>query len=162
MKPVQPRPAMRIGLISDTHDFLDPRLATLFAGVEHILHAGDVGRNTILVQLERIAPVTAVLGNTDTGLALRETEVIELAAKRFLVHHIVNPEAPAEALQRRLLADRPDVVVFGHTHQAFARTIGGIFFVNPGYAGRPRFGQPRSVAVLECEDGRLHLTHVPL
>src|SRR4026208_1469617 len=78
---------MLIGLISDTHDFLDPRVPSLFKGVEHILHAGDIGRMSILVALERIAPVTAVLGNTDAGLDVRETEVIELAGRKFLLHH---------------------------------------------------------------------------
>ncbi len=87
---------MKIGVISDTHNFLDPKVADLFAGVEHILHAGDVGNWPILSELETIAPVTAVYGNTDMGLPLKETEVVELAGWKFLVHHIVNPLAPTD------------------------------------------------------------------
>ncbi|HAV64105.1 MAG TPA: YfcE family phosphodiesterase, partial [Verrucomicrobiales bacterium] len=58
---------MRIGVISDTHGYLDPKIPALFQGVEHILHAGDIGYASIILELEQIAPVTAVLGNTDIG-----------------------------------------------------------------------------------------------
>jgi putative phosphoesterase len=63
---------VKVGVISDTHDYLDPRVTELFAGVEHILHAGDVGSAWITFQLEQIAPVTAVIGNTDSQLSLKE------------------------------------------------------------------------------------------
>ncbi|MCL4789843.1 MAG: metallophosphoesterase family protein, partial [Verrucomicrobia bacterium] len=84
---------MKIGVISDTHGFLDPKVSKLFAGVDHILHGGDVGPYTLLAELAAIAPVTAVLGNTDTWLQLKLTEFVELGGRRFLVHHIVNPHA---------------------------------------------------------------------
>ena len=72
---------MTVGLISDTHGFWDDRIPTLFAGVDHILHAGDIGDPSILMGLERIAPVTAVMGNCDgPPLDAREIEVIDLAA----------------------------------------------------------------------------------
>ena len=61
---------MKLGIISDTHSFLDPRIAQIFDGVEHILHAGDVGPHSLLLELGAIAPVTAVLGNTDGGVVL--------------------------------------------------------------------------------------------
>jgi uncharacterized protein len=144
---------MKIGLISDTHDHFDPRLPVLFQEVEHILHAGDIGRATVLGQLERIAPVTAVLGNNDLDLCLPSFAVIQLASKKFLLHHIVNPHSPSEALRQRLLRDQPEVVVGGHSHTADFTTLGTVLFINPGYAGRPRFGQPRSVAILHCGDG---------
>jgi putative phosphoesterase len=145
---------MRIGVISDTHNFLDPKVAKLFQGVEHILHAGDVGSVRIVHELEQIAPVTAVMGNTDgPELAIRETEVIGLAERKFLVHHIVDPHALSEGLEQRLRREQPQVVVFGHTHKPFCETIGTTLFFNPGYAGKSRFGMPRSVAVLHCKDG---------
>ena len=76
---------MRIGVISDTHDFLDPKVPILFAGVEHVLHAGDIGGHLVLLELEQIAPVTAVGGNTDDpGYHYRETQAVELAGRRFL------------------------------------------------------------------------------
>ena len=85
--------SMKIGVISDTHGWLDPKLFRLFAGVEHILHAGDIGSDGIAVGLEAVAPVTAVLGNTDSSPIFRLTEVVALAGRKFLVHHIVNPRA---------------------------------------------------------------------
>ena len=146
---------MKIGLISDTHDYLDPRVPELFAGVDHILHAGDVGRSLLIVELEQIAPVTAVTGNTDEGLPLRETELITLGGKKFLIHHIVTPGVGSPRIERRLREDAPDVVMFGHTHKPFAQQVGSILYFNPGYAGRQRFDLPRSVAVMEIQRGTI-------
>jgi uncharacterized protein len=142
---------VKIGVISDTHGFLDPKIPELFAGVGHILHAGDVGDPMIELELKFIAPVTLVVGNNDPGLPFKETEVITLAGRKFLIHHIVNPLAPADKLKLRLAKERSDVVVFGHTHKPFCGTLGGILFFNPGYAGKPRFGAERSVAILHCD-----------
>ena len=147
---------MKLGVISDTHNFLDPRIPGIFKGVDHILHAGDVGMPFILLELEQIAPVTAVLGNTDSCLTLWETEVAELAGKNFLIHHIVDPSHLSEVARRRITLAKPDVVVFGHTHKAFHQQIGDILYLNPGYAGKPRFAQPRSVAILHCKEGPIH------
>jgi uncharacterized protein len=143
---------VKIGVISDTHDFFDPKIPGLFAGVEHILHAGDIGSAFITFELEQIAPVTAVAGNTDTDLPFKETEIVKLAARKFFVHHIVNPYSPADRIKNRIAREHPDAVVFGHTHQPFCEMIGGILFFNPGYAGRARFGMERSVAVLHCDE----------
>lgn len=143
---------MRIGVISDTHNHFDPKIPTLFNGVDHILHAGDIGLPWIIVELESIAPVTAVLGNNDHGLHFRETEVLILAARKFLVHHIVDVFRPAEPLTRRIAREKPDVVIFGHSHKPFNEVRDGILYFNPGYAGKSRFGQPRSVAVLHCTE----------
>lgn len=140
-----------IGVISDTHNFLDPKVPELFADVDHILHAGDIGQARLILELEQIAPVTAVSGNTDDpGLHFRQTEVVELDGRKFLIHHIVNPHAPDETLQRRLDREKPAVVIFGHTHKPFSETIGATLFFNPGYAGKSRFGMPRTVAILHC------------
>ena len=143
---------MKLGIISDTHDYFDPRIPELFKGVDHILHAGDVGSQWILFQLEQIAPVTAVIGNTDQGLRLKETEVIELGERKFLVHHIVEPREIDDPLQKRINRAKPDVVVFGHTHKRFCQILGGILFFNPGYAGKQRFNLDRSVAILQWTD----------
>ena len=142
---------MKIGIVSDTHGFLDPKITKLFAGVDHILHAGDVGPYSLLLELEAIAPVTAVLGNTDTWLQIKLTESVELAGRTFLVHHIVNPHALTDDLKDRIKSKQPDVVVFGHTHKSFCETLGDILFFNPGYAGKQRFALERSVAVLHCD-----------
>ena len=154
---------MRIGVISDTHNYLDPRIAGLFAGVEHILHAGDIGLPSILLELQEVAPVTAVSGNTDDpGFHYRQTQTVELAGRKFLLHHIVNPHSPDDSLQELIARERPDVVVFGHTHKPFSQIIGEILFFNPGYAGKPRFGMERSVAILESSGSRLRSEYFTL
>ena len=140
-----------IGVLSDTHGYLDPQVAEVLADVDHVLHAGDVGPARVLAELEALAPVTAVLGNTDASVTLRDTELVELAGRKFLVHHIVNPRALREPFTSLIERARPDVVVFGHTHRRFCETIGGILFLNPGYAGAPKVGQERSVAILHCD-----------
>ena len=153
---------MKIGVISDTHNYFDPRIPTLFEGVEHILHAGDVGLPMIVLELENIAPVTVVLGNNDSGLDYQETEVIQLAGRKFLVHHIVDIHRASETVRRRIEHEEPDVVVFGHSHKPFNQVIGRTLYFNPGYAGRPRFNQPRSMAILHCDDTSIRAEFVPL
>lgn len=153
---------MKLGIISDTHGHLDPRVETLFEGVDHILHAGDIGNPIIELELKFIAPVTVVLGNVDDGLHFKETEVVTLAAKKFLIHHIVNPRALSDSLQNRIHRSRPDAVIFGHTHKRFAETIGGIFFFNPGYAGQPKFGLERSIALLHLDGPEIRHEFIPL
>lgn len=144
---------MLIGVISDTHGFLDPQVLKLFANVEHILHGGDIGPVRILHELEQIAPVTAVSGNTDLGLVCPEFETVVLAGRRVFVQHIVDPDRLDQTLERRLRANPVDVVVFGHTHQPYARRHGETLFLNPGSAGRKRFNLPRTVALLRIENG---------
>ena len=142
---------MKIGVISDTHNFLDPKIHEIFAGVNHILHAGDIGNASLIAELEAIAPVTAVYGNTDMGLPFKETEVIKLGTRKFLIHHIANPLAPDDRLKQRIARAQPQVVVFGHTHRTFCETIGGVLYFNPGSAGKPKFGMGRTVAILHCD-----------
>ena len=153
---------MKIGVISDTHNFLDPKIHELFAGVGHILHAGDIGNATIISELELIAPVTAVYGNNDMNLPFRETEIIELAARKFLVHHIINPHAPGERVLERIARELPDVIVFGHTHKRFCETMGWILFFNPGYSGKPKLNLERSAAILHCDEKEIRAEFLPL
>ncbi len=154
---------MKIGVISDTHNFLDPGVRAIFAGVEHILHAGDIGRPGILLALEEIAPVIAVLGNTDeAGFGYALTQSITLADRKFLLHHIVDPHKPSQTVSDAIARENPDVIVFGHTHKPFAREMGGRLYFNPGYAGKRRFGLERSVAILHCAQGELRPEYVVL
>ncbi len=148
---------MKIGLISDTHGYLDPRVHDIFAGVSHILHGGDIGYDEIIFELQSIAPVTAVLGNNDAGLTYRETEVVTLAEKKFLAHHILVPRAPHSVIREAIDRETPDVVVFGHSHQPHNEVIGRTLYVNPGYSGKPRFRLERSVALLHIEDDGLRM-----
>lgn len=146
---------MKIGVLSDTHDYLDPKVLRIFKGVDHILHGGDIGLTAIILQLESLAPVTAVIGNCDTHQFYPETEVVKLAEHKFLVHHIVDAHALPESLKRKVAKEQPSAVIFGHTHKPFCEHIGGTLFFNPGYSGKPRFNLPRSIAILHCEDGAI-------
>jgi putative phosphoesterase len=141
---------MRIGVISDTHGLLRPEALTTLTGVEHILHAGDVGDVTILDRLRLIAPVTAIRGNVDTEgpcSLLPDTEIIELAGCLIYMVHArewmnILPEAAGVGL-----------VVFGHSHKPGIEHTGGTLYLNPGSAGPRRFKLPISIAKVSIEEG---------
>lgn len=153
---------MKLGLISDTHGFLDPRLMRIFHGVEHILHAGDIGPDYLIAQLESVAPVTAVLGNNDASPCFPLTKTVGIGELKFLVHHIVSPHALTDELRTRIARERPDAVVFGHSHKQFCERIDGVLFINPGYAGKPKFGAERSVALLEADGKDMQVKFITL
>ncbi len=160
--PSNPDQILRIGLISDTHGFLDPKIPSLFGGVSHILHAGDIGNFTIIRDLENIAPTTAVIGNTDVGLDYRETEVIVMGGQTFLLHHIVDRNDLDRGLEQQIQKAKVRIVVFGHTHQQCRENLNGCLFLNPGYSGRPKFQQPRSVAILSVIKTEITVEFLPL
>jgi uncharacterized protein len=146
---------MRVGVISDTHNLLRPEVFDRFAGVEHIVHAGDIGEPDLLAELEAIAPVTAVWGNTD-GWSLRhrvpEVAHVELAGARVTVIHGQQWGAPNPQKAAKAFPDR-DLVVFGHSHQAVIERVGSVLALNPGSAGAARFGVAPTVAIAEISDG---------
>ena len=139
---------MQLGLISDTHGHVPHSVHEALAGVDYILHAGDVGPMDIITELEAIAPVRAVLGNTDYGITLPESRVEEFWGERILIHHIVDVDYPSQIVRELLKSETPDIVVFGHTHVSFDDLRGGIRYINPGSASRPRGGTAASVAIL--------------
>ena len=136
---------LRIGLISDTHGLYRPEITDIFAGVDAIFHAGDIGKPAVLGELQKIAPVTAVLGNVDLPPwfpGFETTAVVDLAGKRFLVLHNIDEidlDPGAAAI---------DAVIFGHSHKPSARERDGVWYINPGSAGIPRFGKPVSVGIM--------------
>jgi uncharacterized protein len=147
---------MRIGVISDTHGLLRPEVFDVFARVDHILHAGDVGPASILDELGAIAPVTAVYGNTD-GWALRrrlpQVATLELDGFTIVVTHGDQLGSPTP---EKLQTEFPDaeIIVFGHTHRPVLTLVDVVVTVmNPGGAGRRRFDLPASVGILELEPG---------
>lgn len=154
---------MLVGVIADTHGYLDPRAAAALRGVELILHAGDVGGQPILTALTAIAPVQAVAGNTDAGTplarSLPESLSLRLAGVAVYVTHIGGPPA---RLVGALPTPRPQVYIFGHSHVALHEEHDGVLFLNPGAAGRPRFGGGLSVALLDIAAGRATARIVPL
>ena len=146
-------PARVVGLISDTHGLVRPEVHGALAGVELILHAGDVGGDEVLLELGTIAPVLAVHGNTDPagtpGLA-REI-VREIGGTTIHVSHGHELGSPTPA---RLLAAYPQaVLVYGHTHRALVTRAEGRLVVNPGAAGPRRFDVVPSVARLTIAAG---------
>jgi putative phosphoesterase len=143
---------MRIGLISDTHGLLRPEAVEALAGVERILHAGDIGTAEILTQLAKIAPVTAVRGNNDKGrwaTRLADVEVVTLQKLRVYVLHDIAD------LERDPVSAGFAAVIFGHSHRAKVEDRGGVLFVNPGSAGPRRFKLPVTVGYLEIARGKI-------
>ncbi|HEX6289866.1 MAG TPA: metallophosphoesterase family protein [Herpetosiphonaceae bacterium] len=145
---------MRIGVISDTHGVFHPSIPTHFAGVEQILHAGDIGKAEIIRQLESIAPVLAVTGNVDWGGPLDRqhprVQRLELSGCAIYMTHIGG--TPSE-LRGRLPTPRPDVYICGHSHIALLQRHDDVLFLNPGSAGPARFGRKPSLAILTIEAG---------
>ena len=158
---------MKLGVISDTHAYFDPRLPEMLAGVDAILHAGDVGSREVLDDLDAIAKVHAVRGNIDSAsLKLRPSikrkfEDVQVAVQ----HQLTIPQAELEAwadgeMLGKLHPERRDaflagfdtetrVVIFGHSHQPCLVKLGNKLFFNPGSAGQQRFSLPRCFGVLE-------------
>lgn len=155
---------VRIGLISDTHGKLRPEVFPALAGVLRILHAGDVGGAHILIELEAIAPVTAVFGNTDTfelrGKLPREARVEEAGRRIVVVHGDALGSPTAGKLAREY--PEADVIVYGHTHVAKAERVGRTLVINPGAAGPARFHLGPSVAILTLAPGAERVEIVPL
>ena len=127
-----------VGILSDNHSDWPLHIAESLAGVDAIIHAGDIGPYKLVLDMEAIAPTTAVLGNTDGDMPINESAVVMLDSKKFFVQHIVDPHRLQATLRERLKRIEPDVVVFGHTHMPFCETLGGVLFLNPGSVTQPR------------------------
>ena len=143
---------MHIGVISDTHGLLRPEALQALAGVEHILHAGDVGNPEILTRLQTIAPVTAIRGNIDEGKAcghLPPIEVVELAGRSIYMLH------DAKQLDLDLSAAGFAAVISGHSHKPLIEWHKGVLFFNPGSAGPRRFQLPVTVGRIEMQNATL-------
>jgi uncharacterized protein len=154
--------AMVIGVISDTHGLVRPDVHIALAGVELILHAGDVGDDDVLDELELIAPVRAVYGNTDAAGRRRLAEAIEITIGGVSIHvshgHEIGAPLPAKLLERYAA----DVVVYGHTHRPLVARTGGRLVLNPGAAGPRRFDIMPSVARLTISEGQAEAALVAL
>lgn len=140
----------RIGVISDTHGVLHPAVCDLFQPVGRIVHAGDIGGPDILSALRRIAPVTAVRGNMDSGnwaAALPVFDIVEIESLRLCVLHDRN-RLDFDARRAGMNA-----VISGHTHRAQLKNEDDVLYINPGSASHPRYRYPPTVALLEVVDG---------
>jgi uncharacterized protein len=151
--------ALTVGVISDTHGLLRPEAVEALNGVDHILHAGDVGDGEILDRLRAIAPLTAIRGNVDvSGVCARlpATEAVELGGRLFyLVHSVgdldINPVVAGVA-----------AVVSGHSHRAKVQEWDGVLYLNPGSAGPRRFDLAVTLAKVSLMDGRMDARIVTL
>ncbi|MCL5671091.1 MAG: metallophosphatase family protein [Acidobacteria bacterium] len=158
---------MKIGIVSDTHGYVDPSLPELLAGVDFILHAGDVGSRAVLDDLERISAVKAVQGNVDPpelnlspSLKVRlENVQIEIQHQLSVLQEELEKWGSGSELgqlnpgwfARFLESFDPEtkVIVFGHSHRPCLVMVGGKLFFNPGSSGRKRFSLPRCFGFLE-------------
>ena len=151
---------MRIGVVSDTHGLLRPEVAPALAGVERILHLGDVGKISILHELEKIAPVTAIRGNIDSEgpcSELPETDVVLAGGRYVYMLHDLN------TLHLDPVAGRFAAVLFGHTHMPNFYKRKGVLYFNPGSCGPRRFDLPITVGLLTIgDDGEFEAKIVPL
>ena len=140
---------MRVGVLSDTHGLLRPEVLEALRGVDHILHAGDVGEIGILDRLRTLAPVTAIRGNIDGSgpcADLPATEAIELNGRLlYMLHSLadldLHPRAAGIA-----------VVISGHSHKPSLHSKDGVLYLNPGSAGPRRFHLPVTLAYLHLHD----------
>lgn len=155
---------MRIGLISDTHGQLRPAVFGHFDAVDLILHAGDVGNTDIITELETIAPVHAVVGNTD-GWELRtrlpEVVTLNIHSRKIVVTHGHLLGAPTP---ENLRAAHPDahIIVYGHTHRPLIDETTGQLVVNPGAAGPARFRLKPSIGVLTLDEAKASVALIDL
>lgn len=142
----------RVGVLSDTHGMLRDCVYPSFETVDLIIHAGDVGREEVLKELKKMAPVVAVRGNTDGRWAADLLPLLEMvsvgevmmAVLHDLVHLDMDPRAAGV-----------DVVISGHTHQPLIETRSGVLYLNPGSIGPRRFDYPVSAAILEINGAAL-------
>jgi uncharacterized protein len=143
---------MRIGVISDTHGLLRPEALAALRGVDHILHAGDIGGSEILDALRALAPFTAISGNIDTSgpcAQLPPTEFIELGNHSiYMLHDLA-------ALDLDPAAAGISVVISGHSHKPKIERRKGVLYFNPGSAGPRRFSLPISLGMLELTDASI-------
>jgi putative phosphoesterase len=156
---------MLLGVVSDTHGLVRDEIHRVFAGVDAILHAGDIGDEDVLHELAAIAPVLAVAGNVDgfslgqAGLFARAT----LGGTRFLITHVLDrPRALRPEVAQELAREPAEVVIFGHSHLPHDERVGGVWFFNPASAGPRRFDYPVSVGLFEEHGGVWTARHVGL
>ena len=153
---------MKLGVIADTHGRLHERVLELFAGVDHILHAGDIGADDIITSLRSLAPVIFVRGNND-GATGEEIVRAELDGLRILLTHILpRPSRPDRRVVDSMRRKPADLVVFGHSHLPHDERIDGVWYFNPASAGPRRFDYPAAVGIFEKRKKGWHAYHVAL
>jgi putative phosphoesterase len=155
----------RIGVISDTHGLFDDAVTEHFAGVDRILHAGDIGRVAVIDRLKAIAPVTAVSGNVDgfEASGFPRELIITVEGRRIALYHRLY-EGGAMTREGRAFLERAgaDLCVFGHTHRPAMERLGDMLLFNPGSAGPKRFSLPRGIGLLLVYPDVIEPMHIML
>lgn len=155
---------MKLGVIADTHGYFAPRIPEAFAGVDKIIHAGDLAGKEVYAKLSAIAPVILVRGNHEPEEipgSLTDPSVIELAGKKILLTHrliTMTWEYFKDALSH--LDPLPffpgfDLVIFGHSHIPVWDQVQAIYFLNPGYAGNDFREGPPTAALLDITESSI-------
>ncbi len=153
----------KIGLLSDTHHFLDPQIFEYFSEVDEIWHAGDFGTIEIAKELEKIAPVIGVYGNIDGKDVRDEYPLHHRFTKEgvdFWMTHIGgHPGRCALPIKKEMETNPPDVFICGHSHILKIvkdPVYDGVLHINPGAAGRHGFQTMRTIVRFAIENGKLH------
>ena len=150
-----------IGVVSDTHGLLRPQAVENLRGVDHIIHAGDIGSAEVLAALGELAPVTAVRGNNDRGdwaAAVPETAVLRASGVAIYVLHDIHE------LELDPSAAEMAAVIAGHSHKPLLKTEKGVLYMNPGSIGPRRFKLPVALGRLVVDNGRVtgEIVHLPI
>jgi putative phosphoesterase len=156
---------VKLGIISDTHGLLRPEALPALRGVDRILHCGDVGKISILDELTKIAPVTAIRGNVDVDgpcAKLPEIEVVLIenpphaSLYIYMLHDL-------KTLHLDPAAAKFAAVLHGHTHVPNYVTKKRVLYFNPGSCGPRRFELPVTIGLLTVgKNGELTAEIVPL
>jgi len=161
---------MKIGVLSDTHlrapdDMLEHILEDVFADADMILHAGDIVTRMVLRRLEENG-VIAVCGNMDdheVADALPTVRIVPAADKRIgLIHGWGSKDGLSERILARFSHDRPDLIVFGHSHVPFWELVGETYMFNPGSASRNRYSGSATVGLIEITGSQMTGSILPL
>ena len=155
---------MRIGIISDTHlssgnCALPEKLAAEFKSCGIIIHAGDMVETCVLDELGKIGKVDAVYGNMDSysvksKLEYKKTMVVE-GKKICVMHGYGHPDKLEEVLKNEFFSEKPDIIIFGHSHAPKNEYIDGVLFFNPGSATDTVFAPYRSYGIIEIDKGEI-------
>ncbi len=156
----------RIGLLSDTHSFLDPKAAELLNNCDEIWHAGDVGDWEIIAQLERIKPVKAVFGNIDNKTIqhnLVEDLWMEVEGVTVWMTHIGGTPPNYNPRVRKILQEKtPHVFICGHSHilKIMRDKQLDMLFINPGAAGNHGFHHMKTLVRFEIHQTEIRKMEV--
>ena len=151
----------RIGVLSDTHAYLDPRIAAHFGECDEIWHAGDIGDYDVILKLNRIAPVIAVYGNID-GTSIRSRfpghqRLFREDLDIWMTHIGGYPGNYDPRVKPEILTNPPDLFISGHSHilKIMPDKANGFLHINPGSAGRQGLHQVRTLVRFEIESGQI-------